>query len=306
MLYRDVNCRLDMRFVVSIEQKHTLISMIEREYQTVPLHIDNTGTEAYVDLFLQTNGNRQIDNIMSNYTTVTNGDLRVVHVRANEVETASSIIDQIASLKSVLPAGLYLTGNKIMAGFRFHHSENDAVSSIAKKIVSSKSHIAVRDLGPDPGGIAAIDEMNLRISLSVVSYEVNAGRKAGSKIPDVIYESKFADFKGSETGALVFSDPKDPERDIGTPISAEDGIYLSSLDSSFFQEVWKLTNESHIPRAAILVKPTPRGFRTFSFLPSTLVSEYLSILFRVSEKFPDAGFNLSTVRVYDKSIWDWI
>lgn len=306
MLYKDVNSRLDMRFVISIEQKHTLISMIEREYQTVPLHIHNTGTEAFVDLFLQTNGNRQIDNIMSNYTAITKGDLRVVRVRADEVEAATSTIDQIASLRSVLPAGLYLTGNKIMAGFRFHHSENAEVSSIAKKIVSSKSHIAVKDLGPDPGGIAAIDEMNLRISLSVVSYEVNAGNSRGSSIPDIIYESKFTNFKGDETGALVFYDPKDSKRELGEPISVENGIYLSSLNSSFFREVWTMTNDSHIPRAAILVKPTTRGFRTFSFLPSTLVSEYLSILFSVADEFPEAGFNLSTVRIYDKSIWDWI
>lgn len=295
-----------MRFVISIEQKHPLISMIEKEYQTVPLHIHSSDSGSFVDLFLQVNGNRQIDNIISNFSTVALGDLRVVRVRAEEVESASSTIDQVLAVKSVLPAGLYLTGNKIMACFRFHHSEIKSISEIANRIVKLKNHITVKDLGPDPGGIAAIEEMNLRINLAVVSYDTFSAPSDAGHVPNLIYDAKYSTFTGNETGSLVLYDTSSSERSIGSVISEEDGIYFTTISSPFFREVWAAANEMHIPRASIIVRPIPGGLRTFSFIPTTLVGEYLTVLFDAAEKFPERQFCLATVRAYDKTIWDWI
>ena len=63
---------------------------------------------------------------------------------------------------------------------------------------------------------------------------------------------------------------------------------------------------SMTPKAAILARPENGKYRSFTFLPDSMVDNQVSILYRASSKFPDAGFRLLAIRSYSREVWDWI
>ncbi len=307
MLYRNVDGKLDMTVSISAEQKHPLISMINRDYQTVPLNLDVYGGHSYIDLFLGSGGGRQIESIAANYPVVRIDDVRIVRMDLEEVQVVSAVVRDLLSIDSVCPSGFYLEGNRINADFRFHHSDLRKISDIIGKIVSLENHVQITDLGAGKGGIASINRINDRVKLSVISYEV-AWTPSGPEgsTENFMFDAKYSTFNDKEIESIVLYDASEKDRKIGRPISAEDGVYLSKINSDFVTEVWNSCNEKHIPRGSVLAKIVKDKLEIHTFLPSSLANHYIELLYEITSRKKVDDFILTGSRIYNESIWDSI
>ncbi len=306
MLYRDVENRLDMSFSVSMEHKHPLLSIIQREFDSVPLHIGTYKEKPYIEVFLQTK-NKQIESVASSYNTTKLGDLSVIRIDADEISSVTSAVEEILRVRTASPSSFYFTGNNVFAEFRFHHADIGDMSAIAGNIIDQKNFIRISDMGPDPGAINAINEINFRINLSVVTFEFEIhSTDTAYKTPSVYFDAKYATFEETGITALAFYDYKEEQRIYGSAISEEEGIYKFEFSFPFLIEVWKATNQRYVPRAALIATPKGNKLRVHAFIPVAMTSEFMSIIFETQKKVQTGGFILSGVRKYDQSVWNWI
>ena len=81
---------------------------------------------------------------------------------------------------------------------------------------------------------------------------------------------------------------------------------ISRIRSSFLDDVQRLSEERMIPKAAILGRALEGRYRSYTFLPFSMMDDQFSMLYSASEKYPEAKFNLVAVRSYDRSVWDWV
>ncbi|MCL4451463.1 MAG: hypothetical protein M1327_02410 [Candidatus Thermoplasmatota archaeon] len=307
MLYHEVEGKLDMGLSIAVDQKHPLLSIIGRDYHSIPLNIDAFGGHSFIDLFLESGASRQIESIAANYKLLRMDGVSIVRLEAEEVQGISAFMRELLSLNSIFPSGLFLESGIIKADFRFHHSELRKVSDIIGKIIPLESNVKIVDLGKDRGGITAINMMNERVKLSVVSYEVewNPGADFGNT-DNFMLEAKSLSFDDKEIEAVVLYGSSETKRKFGRPISEEDGVYVTKVDSDFVKDVWIKCNERHIPRGAVIAKPANGKMRIHTFLPSSLVNQYIEILFNTSRDRSKSDFILTGSRAYDISIWDTI
>jgi hypothetical protein len=307
MLYLEVESKLDMRVSISVEHKHPLLSVISRDYQYIPLHIDTFGGRSSIDLFLESGGSRQLENIAANYKVLRMDDVTIVRLDVEEIQGISAVVRNLLSLDSVCPSGLFLERGIINADFRFHHSDLPKVSEIIAKALSNENNVKLTDLGKGKGAIATLKQMNDRVRLSVVSYEVGWNSGLGTGIPDnFIFDAKSLSFEGKEIEAIVLYGNSSKERKFGRAVSIEDGVYTTKIDSDFVKDVWTACNEKHIPRGAVIAKPSKGKIQIHTFLPSSLVNQYIEVLFKATK---DRGRNdvvLTGSHAYDDSVWELI
>jgi hypothetical protein len=307
MLYHEVEGKLDMGLSIAVEQKHPLISIIARDYPSIPLHIDAFGGHSFIDLFLESGASPQIESVAANYKLLRMDGVSIIRLQVEEVQGISAFMRELLSLDSIFPSGLFLESGTIKADFRFHHSELRKVSDIIGKIIQLENNVKIVDMGKDRGGITAINMMNERVKLSVVSYEVewNSGADFGNT-DNFLLDVKSLSFDDKEIEAVVLYGSSGTGKKLGRSISEEDGIYVTKIDSDFVKAVWIKCNEKHIPRGAVIAKPANGRMMINTFLPSSLVNQYIEILFNTSRDRSKSDFVLTGSRAYDTSIWDTI
>ena len=185
-----------------------------------------------------------------------------------------------------------MKGDNILADYRFHSSSSADITEIGRKIISLKNRTRISDLGPTNGGISAMDSVNGRIRLGVVTYEADI--LDGTGLPsggDCYIEYNFSRQEENGFRAIVYQ---------GNEFS------VRYIRSSFLDDVQRLSEERKIPKAAILARTLEGRYRSSTFLPFSMLDDQLLVLYSASEKHPEAKFNLVAVRLYDRSLWDWI
>lgn len=98
----------------------------------------------------------------------------MVRIRADEMRTASTILVEVAMVKTAVRGGPYLKGNSIFADYRFHLSSSPDITEVGRKIIRMKNRTAISDLGPTNNGFSAIDSVDAWIRPGVASsYEAD-------------------------------------------------------------------------------------------------------------------------------------
>lgn len=216
----------------------------------------------------------------------------MIRIRADEMRTASTILEETATVKTAVRGGLYLKGNGILADYRFRSSSSTDITDIGREIIRMKNRTKVSDLGPTNGGISALDSVNDRIQLGVASYEANI--LDGTDIPsseDCHIEYNFSRIEENGFRAVVYH---------GNEFSVQ---YISL---SFLEDVQRLFEERRIPKVAIIAHTRDGKYLSSTFVPFSMADDQLSVLYDASEKHPKAKFKLVAVRSYDRSVWDWV
>lgn len=291
MLYRDIEKVLDTRLTLSVEQQHPIIPLLEREIDVIPVdfHMMN---ESHVDLFICAEAGSKLAGILGPFRPEKRGDCLVVRVSAEEMKTASTILEEAARIPSTVLGGLYLKGTKIYADYRLHSSALSEITEIGKRIIGMNNRTRISDLGPTDGGISILDSVNSRIHLGVVSYEADVLGEIGlPKEGEYYIEYNFYQWEEKGFRAVVYN---------------VNGFSVRHLKSVFLEDVWKLSVDRRIPRAAILARASGGKYRSYIFLPFSMVDDQLSALYEASKRHPEAGFRLVAVRSYDESIWEWV
>ena len=306
MFYRDIDRKIGYMLSVSMVQSHPLIPVMEKEFGDVPLHSDRIGSESYIDLFVQGEKAMRFEPMVSSYDHVMRGDLLTVKLKSEEMSTVSGIMDRILGIGTVLPRSLYLAGGRIRAEYRFHASDLHNVTMLAGDILQMRNGMEIVDLGPDPGGIAALDAVNDRISLSVVGFDTDLpGEIKSAGITEAFFEVN-SEHRMKDALKSIAVCPSSHVPGSWQPVPGESGLYHADISAPFINMVRNSANEAHIPRAGTIMKVTGGILRAFAFMPRSLLREYLGILFSASGKLPGSHFSLSYVGDYRKGIWEWI
>ncbi len=292
MRYVDVEKRLDMRLTLTMEQQHPILPLLEREIDTIPLDSHHSGNEAFIDLFICGPPMEKLEGVLSQFHPDIMGGCLIVRMKAEEMGTAASVLDQLAEIPLSARGSLYLTDRKIFADFRISSSDISPITEIEKRIIAMNNRVRIADFGPGAGGIATIEKVDSRIHLGVVSYEVDILRDFGDSIKgDCFIEYNFNQVEKNGFRAIIYD---------------SQGESAAYIDSPFLREVQRLSIEEKIPKAAILARPENGRYRSFTFLPDSMVDNQVSILYKAASKFPEADFRLQAIRSYSREVWDWI
>ena len=292
MLYRDVEKLLETGITISIEQQHALFPLLLREVETIPLDSYRDGNDYYVDLFICDKAALKLTGVLSAYSPTRLGYCDIVRVKAEEMEAASVIMDEIGKIDFAVRGGLYLNSGKIYIDYRISSSSKNNLTAVADHIRRMNNKIRIADLGPSAGGINILNNVDSRIHLGVVSYEVDILPEIGiSGDSDFFLEYNFTKTDDAGFRAVMYD---------GGSISVQ------HIKSQFLREVQRLSVERKIPKAAIFAKPVNGKYRSFTFLPFAMIDSQLSLLFEAHERFPDKEFNILAARSYDSRIWEWI
>ncbi len=306
MLYRDVDRSLGYMLSVSMVQSHPLIPVMEKELGEVPLHTDRIGEESYIDLFVQGEKSARFEKLVPSYDHEMRGDLLTIKLKSAEMNIVSGMMDRILDVRTMMPGGLYLSGSRIRAEFRFHPSDLHSVTILAGGILQMRNGMDIVSLGPDPGGIASLGSVNDRISLSMVGFDTDLPAEIVSAgITEAYFEVNSAHAMKDALRSIAIC-PSSTVPDSWQPLPGGSGIYLADVTAPFVNLVRNSANAAHIPRAGTIVKIAGGKLRVFAFMPRSLLKEYLDILFKVSGDHPDLHFDLSYVGDYGKDIWEWV
>jgi hypothetical protein len=292
MLYRDVERVLEMGMTISVEQQHPIFPLLLREIDTIPLDSYHYGRQYYVDLFICGEAASKLSGVLSAYSPTRAGVCDIIRVNAEEMSSASMVMDEIGKIDLAVRGGLYLHDSKIYIDYRISSSAKHDITNLGNLIHRMNNRIRIADLGPGRGGISILDQIDSRIHLAVVSYEADILPETG--IPaesDLLLEYNFTMAEEGGFRAIAYG---------------SNSISVVRIKSPFLQEIHTLSIERRIPKASILAKPQDGKYRSFTFLPYSMVDDQISTLFEAKEKFPELDFNLLAIRSYDRGIWDWI
>lgn len=307
MLYRDVEGKLDMQFVVSIEQNHPIIPILEKEFEIIPLNSHRMINEESIDLVIPALDKGNIANMVKSMNPSRLGDFFIIRIAAEEMSVVSDISRKALKIPSVLLGGLYLQGGRIFASFRFHSADLKAISSIVEDIIQMKNRMTIRYLGPGRGGIALLDEINRRIRLGVIAYEYNAEMSEDSDISnDAVMESNYVSAEKEGRKTIVYCDPSNSRKIRGTAISAQDGIYTRKIEHSVDETILALSSERKISRAAFIQKYIGEKLRSCLIIPRSFMQDQLGTILEVTRKKDVKGFQFVTLSEYNSDIWNWI
>jgi len=292
MRYSDVEKRLDMKLTLTMEQQHPILPLLEREIDTIPLDSQNTGNEAFVDLFICGSAAQKLEGVLSKFQPDIMGGCLVIRMKAEELGTASSILGQLGEIPLCARGSLYLMDRKIFADYRIASSDISSITEIEKRIISMNNRVRISDFGPGAGGIATIDAVNSRIPLGIVSYEADIMSDFGDALEgDCFIEYNFNQVDAKGFRAIVYN---------------AEGQKTTYLDSPFLREVQRLSVDRKIPKAAIFARPENGKYRSFTFLPHSMVDNQVSMLYEATAKFTEAKFKLRAIRSYNSEAWQWI
>ena len=283
---------LDRTLTISVDQQHPVIPLLEKEISIIPLDFHVSGGDSHIDLFVCAGAAQKLKGILSQFDPRKRGDCLTVRIRADEMKTASAVLEEAAMVKTAVRGGLYLKGDSIFADYRFHSSSSADVTEIGRRIISMKNRTKISDLGPTNGGISALDSVDGRIHLGVVSYEADI--LDGTGLPsggDCYIEYNFSRREENGFRAVVYQGNEFSVRYIRSP---------------FLDDVQRLSEERRIPKAAILARTLEGRYMSSTFVPFSMMDDQLSVLYSASEKHPDAKFRLVAARSYDRSVWDWV
>lgn len=275
-----------------MEQKHPIIPLLLKEMETIPLDFHVIGSEGFIDLFMCGSAAGKIIGLAGEFNPENRGDCLILSIPAEEMKTATMVMDEISEIGSQVRTGLYLKGSGVYIDYRMHSSAAEDITRIVRRIIGMGNRIRVSDLGPSSGGIAAMDSVDSRIHLGVVSYEADILSETGlTRGSDYYIEYNFRRQEERGFRALVYDD---------------EGFSIRYVKSAFLEEVQRLSIEKRIPKAAILSRTLNGKYRSSTLVPFSMMDDQLSVLYSASEKHPEAKFRLVAVRSYDSSVWDWV
>jgi hypothetical protein len=275
-----------------MEQKHPIIPLLLKEMETIPLDFHVSGGEGFIDLFMCGRAADKIMGLAREFNPENRGDCVILSIPAEEMKTATGIMDEISGVPSQVRTGLYLKGSCVYMEYRMHSSAIEEVTEIVGRVLGMRNRIRVSDLSPSPGGIAAINSVDSRIHLGVVTYEADILGETGlPRNEDCYIEYNF--YRQEEKGfrAVVYDGA---------------GFSIRYLRSGFLDDVQRFSLKRRIPKAAILARTMDGRYRSSTFVPLSMMDDQLSVLYGASERHPDAKFRLVAVRSYDRSVWDWV
>jgi len=239
------------------------------------------------------------------YESIIREPYQILRIKMNDIPGNDLLRDDIMSIPSLIISYLYIERGRIYGRMRFHNSDLALVNKLIEKLVSNDNTTLV-DMGPGPGGIWEINELNRVLPLSVIAYDQDLPDKwKFTSTLDIFTELKSQrSINGSYN--LIFYGNNGMENIPGKIISKESNISEISGTSEIANELWHESSAKFVSRIAVFGKQVNGKARTSIILPRILAQDQLVILSNIGRKYYDRGFKIIAFRDYSYDIWQWV
>jgi hypothetical protein len=311
MRISDIDKKLDMRLVLKVRQNTELFNSTSNLDIKLPTYIYEEDGAIWISTYVPKNLNSgNIGLLLNKFKAVEKENSYIIESRINNVKELP-IIQKLMGLSSFLINRADMSGGFLNIYSGFHSSQMDDVSDLLAQYTADTENARVEWLGPSPGVMKLMDNINSEYPISLITFETNLekdGHNLGaiSNEPGVMAEFKSMQYGDQTHSAIVYADHLITNSIPGlTPISADDYIYEFWIKNNFMSILRDKLNDSHILRLRYFAKIHEGKIQLSVFLPASSVYEYSSILYEFARK-RDHELTIKYLLPYTPAVWEFI
>lgn len=311
MLIKDADRKLEMAITIAITVKSPWFDISSIADQEIPGYLySNNDRIVYQTYIHRKKVSRGLHSAVMRHTRVAEKSQYYVITEELSRSMDLSSLNAILNIPSVIPTNSYVKGNEMYISFRFHSTFLQEVNSALVPLLSSDLKARIAFLGPSPGIVSILNDINANTAISVVRYTLSI--PSDYEIVDLAVKK---DREGlaeldprtqQETLARLILYSNIPLRGNITAISETEMIYEASLQKRFVVESKSLEPGSRIPRIAYFLRISGERVEETVFIPEVEAQDYLNILFGKGSSDPDELPHLEFYSQLNKEMWEWL
>ncbi|MHB1441098.1 MAG: hypothetical protein ACYCSO_10250 [Cuniculiplasma sp.] len=307
MLIKEIDRKLDMYLILKVRQESEFFAAISDLELKLPSFIYDKDGKTWLSTYFPKNLKIPKVNLIINKFKASEREKTYVVDTMIENQNELSIIDKLVEIPSLIINGSDVYGGFLNVYARFHSSQLEKVSELLARYTSTSKNARIEWLGPSPGIMKIMDDINKEYPLSVVTYSTPINRedihvREIPSSPKILCEVKSSGAMKGDINLVVSTDM--PVEDL-IPIDLSENLYQMELRSPFPFIVRNKANIQHIIRIAYFGKLQNGKIEVTVFLPTDFLYEFYSILYEVADE-TDNKVIVKTVIPYSQGVWDFI
>lgn len=308
MKVKDIDKLLDMRLVLRLRQSTELFDATANISKPLPVFIYEDDGKMFMSTYFPKESDRKdLSLLLRKFEADEKEDSFVTTTRINNVKDLA-IIGKLLDLPSMTLNRADMSSGFLNIYARFHSCNLGEVSHILSEYTSDLDNSRVEWLGPSPGIIQIMDLINSQYPVSLVTYEIKDDDNSSnclSRAGNVLVEVKGTDSDNEFQSVLYAGTEREDKLPGGaTRISPNEGVYRYTFSNRFLGIVRDRANRAHIIRMRFFVKPLNGKLEVSTFLPTSQVYEYYSILYDV-ERVESNSIVVKYLMPYSSVVWDF-
>lgn len=275
--------KLDYSVQISISANQTMELMFAHTEGAIPLYATIDGDRTKITVYLDRQHNTKLDRVLGETTHTTMGNYEIYDIGASDLSSQLQTLKRITAIPSVVPSGFFFKDGRIYAYFRFHQSSLDKMSDVIREILVGQDRIKLSYLGKSTGLIKALEDMNSRIPLSMISFMFP--REPDFVLPLDSEQDPIAEIKhlseGMDSEYDVVRYSKIPEND-GPSIFIADGVYESRHITEFMKTFKRKVQEERVPIASAIGVYQKEFLKNYVIVPTFISDHVLCMLYETA------------------------
>jgi hypothetical protein len=307
MYIREIDKTLDMYLELRVRQDTEFFRATADLEMKLPVFIYDKGGRTWLSTYFPKNSKIQKLNLLLNKFNASEREMSYVVDSPISDEKELILIDRLVEIPSLIINGSDMKDGFLNVYARFHSSQIEKVSALLSCYATNSKNARIGWLGPSPGIMKLMDDINVDYPLSIVTYVTPINREDihAREIPDsprIIAEVKSSGAAKGDINTIVFCDM--PVEDLEV-IDSSSHLYQMELRSPFPFLVRNRANEQHIMRVAYFGKLQSGKIEVTVFLPTDVLYEFYKILYQVAEETKNEVI-VKYLIPYSENVWNFI
>lgn len=268
---------LDTRCIVALQQSNDLFRFLKSIRGNIPAYVFLEGDKAQLQLYFNEDTTNPHDiSFLEKYGAKKFDDLYIIKQKISNRDELG-MINKLISEPMVASNAVYVSNGWLVVDLRFHSSKYQDISRILGSYMHKTDKIRLLYLGDSPGLSDILDELNQRVPLSMVVFEIPLGE---ANIPDSLLMGDI-DLLETENSLLM-----DNRIKVILYRKGENGefeaVAENRVENMLISEIRRRANEQMIIRYNMFVKRKGDFVRMLVIMPSNQINRYLRIVFSVA------------------------
>ncbi len=307
MYIREIDRTLDMYLELKVRQDTEFFKATADLEMKLPVFIYDKDGQTWISTYFPKNSKMQKLNLLLNKFNASEREMSFVVDSTISDDKELILIDKLVEIPSLIINGSDMKDGFLNVYARFHSSQIEKVSELLSNYAPNSKNARISWLGPSPGIMEMMNNINKDYPLSIVTYVTPINREDihTKEIPDsprIIAEVKSSGAAKGDINTIVFCDLPVDDLEI---IDSKSHLYQMQLRSPFPFLVRNRANEQHIMRIAYFGKLLSGKIEVTVFLPTDVIYEFYKILYQVAEETKNEVI-VKYLIPYSENVWDFI
>ncbi len=269
--------RLNMTLSFSTPINSFVLSAIVKD-TPVPINLYNHKDEIYATFFLSgiSENNRVLLETMN---PVLMGDILVITEKIDNA-VVRTVSENVGMVPTLADGELFTRGKRIHASFRFHSSQLKEAGNLLRLLVSLDQNVDEIQLKPTASISKILDEINVRMPLSVVTFAFKKNNKKR-------YIVEWKNSHRNTASALAYD------------LDDKQSVALIDMENEPTLHLLNAIDKDHIPLASYLELHDLHSVKGMVHLPTFLLKPFLLRLYESSETLP--SFKVESIENFTSS-----